>query len=168
MILATRVATGMKEAFEASERFPITADELTWTVEPVALPPAKHLDADKLREGIAKWDVNDYWGSPDELAWLLRCQSGHRVDLGCLSVGDVRVLYMPGELFVEYQLAAKAMRPDLSVAMAAYGDYGPGYIGTEIAYSQGGYETSERASKVDKSCEQVLMAGMKELLEVQE
>jgi hypothetical protein len=32
---------------------------------------------------------------------------------------------MPGELFVEYQLAAKAMRPDLFVTMAAYGDYGP-------------------------------------------
>jgi hypothetical protein len=52
--------------------------------------------------------------------------------------------------------------------MAAYGDYGPGYIGTEIAYSQGGYETSERASNVDKSCEQVLMSGVKRLLEVQD
>ena len=73
---------------------------------------------------------------------------------------------MPGELFVEYQLAAKELRPDLRVAMAAYGDYGPGYIGTEVAYGQGGYETSERASKVDKGCEAVLMAGIRELLDV--
>ena len=167
MILAKRVADGMKAAFESSERFPITVDKVTWAVEPVALPPAKHLEAEKLRSQIAQWDVKDYWGSPDELAWLLRCQSGHKIDLACLSVGDVRVLHMPGELFVEYQLAAKQMRPDLHVAMAAYGDYGPGYIGTEVAYSQGGYETSERASKVDKSCEQVLMAGMQKLLEVQ-
>ena len=28
------------------------------------------------------------------------------------------------------------------VAMAAYGDYAPWYIGTAIAYEQGGYETS--------------------------
>ena len=48
---------------------------------------------------------------------------------------------MPGELFIEYQLAAEKMRPDATVCMAAYGDYGPGYIGTEIAYTQGGYET---------------------------
>ena len=41
------------------------------------------------------------------------------------AVGTVRMLHTPGELFVEYQLAAKAMRPDLHVAMAAYGDYGP-------------------------------------------
>ena len=31
---------------------------------------------------------------------------------------------MPGELFVEYQLAAQQMRPNDFVAMAAYGDYG--------------------------------------------
>ncbi len=98
----------------------------------------------------------------------MRCESGHKIDLACLKIGDARVLHMPGELFVEYQLAAKAMRPDLKVAMAAYGDYGPGYIGTEIAYGEGGYETSARASKVDKSCEKVLMDGMKVLLEVKE
>jgi len=57
------------------------------------------------------------------------------------------VLHMPGELFVEYQLAAQRMRPNDTVCMAAYGDYGPGYIGTQIAYTQGGYETSPRASQ---------------------
>jgi hypothetical protein len=134
----------------------------------VALPPGEHLDRDKLRENLKKWKTKEYFGSPDELAFLLRCQSGHKIDLTCLKVGDVRVVHMPGELFVEYQLAAKAMRPDLKVAMAAYGDYGPGYIGTEIGYSQGGYETSQRASNVDKSCEQVLMAGVKQLLGVEE
>lgn len=45
---------------------------------------------------------------------------------------------MPGELFVEYQLAAKQMRPDLHIAMAAYGDYTPGYIPTADAYPEGG------------------------------
>ena len=144
MILATRVATGMKGAFEASERFPITADELTWTVEPVALPPAKHLDADKLRSGIAKWDVKDYWGSPDELAWLLRCQSGHNVDLACLSVGRCTCLAHAGRVVRGVPTwPPKPCVPICSVAMAAYGDYGPGYIGTEVAYGQGGYETSE-------------------------
>ena len=70
---------------------------------------------------------------------------------------------MPGELFVEYQLAAQQMRPDLFVTMAAYGDYGPGYIGTEIAYSQGGYETG-KVSRVAPEVEQVLLNGLKQLL----
>ncbi len=84
----------------------------------------------------------------------------------CLRVDTVRVLHMPGELFVEYQLAAKAMRRDLHVAMAAYGDYGPDYIGTAIAYGQGGYETSAKSSNVDARAEPILMAAMKRLLDV--
>jgi len=81
-----------------------------------------------------------------------------------LSIGDSRVLHLPGELFVEYQLAAKAARQDLNVMMAAYGDYGPGYIGTEVAYTQGGYETSERASDVAPEVEHVLMQAIQKLL----
>ena len=73
-------------------------------------------------------------------------------------------LFRPGELFVEYQLQAVAMRPDLFVAMAAYGDYAPGYIGTEISYGQGGYETSARASRVAPSVEKVLVGAMRDLL----
>ena len=100
-----------------------------------------------------------------ELAWVLRCQAGHKIDIGCLRVGRSRVLHMPGELFVEYQLAAKSMRKDLQVAMAAYGDYGPSYIGTRVAYSEGGYETSPRASNVAPNVEGVLMGAMKQLLQ---
>ena len=168
MLLASRVAAGMKQAFETAKKVPVTSADLAWTVAPVALPPAKHLDRETLRSNMKLWSSKDYFGTPDELAWLLRCESGHKIDLACLEIGDIRVLHMPGELFVEYQLAAKAMRPDLKVTMAAYGDYGPGYIGTEIAYSQGGYETSSRSSNVDKSSERVLMDGMKQLLEVKE
>ncbi len=72
---------------------------------------------------------------------------------------------MPGELFVEYQLAAQKMRPDAFVCMAAYGDYGPGYIGTAIAYTQGGYETGDsRVSRVSARVEPVLMGAMRYLL----
>jgi hypothetical protein len=68
-------------------------------------------------------------------------------------------------LFVEYQLAAKAMRPDLHVAVAAYGDYGPGYIGSTCAYEQGGYEVGPTSSNVAPHVEPVLIEAMKQLLE---
>jgi hypothetical protein len=61
-------------------------------------------------------------------------------------------------------LAAQQLSPDLFVAMAAYGEYGPGYIGTEVAYSQGGYETSPSSSRVAPSVEGVLMEAMERLL----
>ena len=166
MILAGRVAKGMKQAYQASmaEKIALTPAAIGWEVAPVALPLAKHLQRKELEENLPHWKPSDYWGSPEQLAWVIRCEDGHKIDLGCLRVGDVRIVHMPGELFVEYQLAAKQMRPDLQVAMAAYGDYGPGYIGTEVAYDEGGYETSERASKVAPQAETILMEGMQKLL----
>ena len=162
--LASRLADAMRLSDAATERFPIAPEDVGWSTESVALPVAPHLDREELQGQLAKWKAGEYWGSPDKLAWVLRREAGHEIDLGMLRVGDVRVLHMPGELFVEYQLAAKAMRPELRIAMAAYGDYGPGYIGTAAAYGEGGYETSEPASNVAAGSEQVLMDGMRELL----
>jgi hypothetical protein len=164
-VLATRLADGMERAFEATQKFPLSAADVGWTTEGVLLPVAAHLDEAKLRAELPHADPKQYFGIGDELAWVLRCKSGHRIDLACLRIGDMRVVHMPGELFVEYQLAAKAMRPDLRVMMAAYGDYAPGYIGTAAAYAEGGYETAARSSNVAPECEAVLMDGMKKLLE---
>ena len=47
--------------------------------------------------------------------------------------------------------------------MAAYGDYGPGYIGTEISYTQGGYETGP-VSLVAPEVEPVLDSAIRELV----
>ena len=99
------------------------------------------------------------------MAFARRAKAGPPIELGCLRLANTYILHMPGELFVEYQLAAKAMRSDLKVAMAAYGDYAPGYIGTVVAYDEGRYETSQRASHVAPDVEGVLMAGMQKLLE---
>ncbi len=100
----------------------------------------------------------------DRLGWLRRRREGRPIDLQLLRAGRLRVLHLPGEAFVEFQLAAKAMRPDLTVAVAAYGDYGPGYIGTARAYDEGGYETSDRASNVTATAEAELLRAIKVLL----
>ena len=165
-VLASRLADGMKRAWESIERFPLSENEVSWRVAPVALPPGTHLDAATLQSQVAgaSTAAASILGAAQQLAWLNRCQAGHRIDLACLGVGPARVLHMPGELFVEYQLAAQKMRPDLRVAMAAYGDYGPGYIGTEIAYTQGGYETQPTSSFVAPAVEKVLTDGVAALL----
>jgi hypothetical protein len=163
-VLAQRLADGMRRAWEATEKSPLAAKDVGWKVVPVALPPAAHLKEDELEAALRGSDKNLQSGAAAELVWLRRCQAGHRVELSCLRLGPARLLHLPGELFVEYQLAAKGMRRDLFVAMAAYGDYGSGYIGTASAYEQGGYETGLRASHVAPGTETVLMDGLRELL----
>lgn len=168
-ILADRVAAGMKRAWDNTKKTPIDASDLDWQSVSVQLPPAKHLDGKKLLAVLENEEasVNDRVRAARHLVWLRRCRAGDAIDISCLSLGKARVLHMPGELFVEYQLAAQKMRPDLFVAMAAYGDYAPGYIGTEVAYSQGGYETSARASRVAPNVEGVLMSAMRKLLDAE-
>ncbi len=166
MKLALRVAEGMRQAWTATEKFPLAAADIGWQTVPVQLPVAAHLNKQELIKALkAETPRGEYIAGADKLAWLTRCEAGHAIDIGCLRVGKARVLHMPGELFVEYQLAAKAMRPDLQVAMAAYGDYGPAYIGTTAAYAEGGYETSERASFVAPEVEPVLTRAVKQLLQ---
>ena len=165
MRLAIRLADGMQRAWETTKKHSLTVDDLGWQTVPVNLPVAEHLNEAKLIESIkAESSETDSVGAARKLAWLRRCKTGQTIHIGCLRVGQARVLHMPGELFVEYQLAAKAMRPDLHVTMAAYGDYGPGYIGTTVAYGEGGYETSPRASSVAPGVEPVLTVAVRQLL----
>lgn len=75
------------------------------------------------------------------LAWIERVKSGRPVELSCLSIGAVQMLHLPGEPFVQFQLAAQRMRPDGFVCVAGYGDCGMGYIGGDRIFNdRGGYE----------------------------
>jgi hypothetical protein len=165
-VLADRVASGMAKAWDTTVKSPITTADLEWESLPVALPPAAHLHEAKLEAVVNDTSkaVHERSKAATELVWLRRCHAGDKIAVSCLHLGKARVLHLPGELFVEYQLAAQQLRPDLFVATAAYGDYAPGYIGTEVAYSQGGYETGPKASLVAPSVEHILMDAIKRLL----
>lgn len=166
IILATRLAAGMREAFDKSLKTPITGTDIGWGSELVSLPLSPALKEDELVAKLKATPPRGYISCADQLAYLRRVQAGHQIDITCLRVGKARMLHLPGELFVEYQLAAKAMRPDLQVMMAAYGDYGPGYIGTDAAYPEGGYETGPTSSNAAPGVEGVLMGAIKRLLQV--
>ena len=165
-VLANRVADGMKRAWENTQKTSVSAADLGWKVVPVALPMSPHLDGPSLMAQLknAQLPARQRARAANDLAWFFRCIVKDTIDVSCLRLGSARILHLPGELFVEYQLAAQAMKPDDFVALAAYGDYGPGYIGTKVSYAEGGYETSPTASLVDPSVEELLLDVIKQLL----
>ncbi len=167
-VLAGRLEAGMKAAWEVTRKIPVTAADMSWRVCPVGLPVNKRISEARCRQLLEdpKANARERIHAARDLVFLRRMQSGHKIPLTCLVIGPAHVLHMPGELFVEYQLAAGKMRPDAFIAMAAYGDAGPTYIGTEIAYSQGGYEPTR--SRVAPKVEEVLLAALRELLAVEE
>ena len=167
MLLATRLAAGMRQAFEAAKPRPLAATDVGWTTAEARLAPAGHLDRETLLAELAATaaDKGPY-NIPERLAWLERAAAGRPVLVTCLRVGTARMLHLPGELFVAYQLAAQRMRPDLDVMVAAYGDIGPAYIATAAAYTEGGYEVRPTSSFVDERAEPALHEAMKVVLEV--
>jgi hypothetical protein len=164
--LGARMAAGMQKAWETSQKTPITAADVTWRTAAAALPlnPKLQSEATLLHMIDSKKTRMVYRvRAAIDLAWIRRAEAGHKIEMSCLKLGPARILHMPGELSVEYQLAAQKMRPHEFVAMAAYGDYGSGYICMAAHYSQGGYEPS--ASRVGPAVQSVLFAAMKELLQ---
>jgi hypothetical protein len=164
-LLAERLAKGMKEAYESIKKEPVDASKVSWRFTSAALPVRKLYATKELKEKVADPEQKEAARlvAARNYVWARRCEAGETIDMQCLQIGPAYVLHMPGELFVEYQLAAQKMRPDSAVMMAAYGDYGMGYIGTSIAYTQGGYETGP-VSRVAPEVEGVLMKAMRELL----
>jgi hypothetical protein len=97
-----------------------------------------------------------------KLAWVERVRSRPAVDVSRLRIGPADLLHLPGEPFVEYQLHAQKARPDRFVAVAGYGEGGPGYICTDASIKEGGYEPT--ASQVGPPSEALLKSAIEELL----
>jgi hypothetical protein len=168
-VLASRLAAGMKLAWEATEKIPVDNLDFDWATADVSLPLAPWYDEPALRGTLqdTKQAALPRLCAARDLAWAERVANGHKIPVSRLRLGPIDILHLPGELFVEYQLAAQKMRPEAFVCMAAYGDYGMGYIGTAEAYAQGGYETGteSRASRTGPRAESELMTALWALLD---
>jgi hypothetical protein len=139
-VLRDRIADGMAAAWKATKRQALTGWQ--WRVEPVTLPPRKEPsfgveESKKALENANEKPVRRN-NAAFQLAWLKR--RDRPIDFTCLDLGGALVLHLPGEPFIEYQLKAQKLRPDVFVCVAGYGDDGPGYIPTDRAFLEGGYE----------------------------
>ena len=168
-ILTARLEQGMKLAWKTQKKVPVTAADVSWRTHPVALPVRKSITEESCLQTLNDADGAFVAGvrAALDLAWLRRVQSGHRLAMNCLRVGPAHLLHMQGELFVTYQLAAQQMRPDGFVCVAAYGDLAPGYVGTKIAYSRGGYEVAGGMCRTAPEVEDVLISAVRDLLGLQ-
>jgi hypothetical protein len=165
-VLANRVETAMHEAWEQTKKTAISGKDMSWKNTEVKLPLGKNILEAELRATLSdeKKSAAEKVAAAEKLAWYQRSVAGQKVNISALRLGKVWLLNLPGELFVEYQLAAQKIKPGAQVCTAAYEDYGPGYIGTKISYTQGGYETSGIVSGTAPEVEKVLMKAIKKVL----
>jgi hypothetical protein len=164
--LAARLLAGM-EASVAATRY-VPASRIEWRTAAVSLP----LRTDPgytLAESRARMANPKLAASTRIYAGAMRIAFAQRIDepiqLSSLGIGSVRILHLPGESMVEFQLYAQELLPDCFVAVAAYGDCGTGYICTEQAFAEGGYEPTD--SLVAPQSEALLKAAIRRLLGVE-
>ncbi len=130
--LAERLYRSMVNAWNVTQRVPFS--HVGFRVERVRLEPRdgrgfgvadlEHQLADEarpFRQCLAAMG----------LSWRRRADAGHFIEIPCLDFGVAQWLVLPGESYVEFQLAAQLMRSDSFVVVAGYGEGATGYIPTE-------------------------------------
>ncbi len=96
------------------------------------------------------------WFGAEEVVCLAKAQKQGRVEAAAqscmpceiqiLSIGDWNFIGWPGEVFIEYSLMVRSKYPNTFIANLANGEF-QGYIVTQRAASEGGYEASNAIFK---------------------
>jgi hypothetical protein len=82
-----------------------------------------------------------------------------------LAVGNVRIVHLPGEPMLVFQEYARTIASSRFVAVAGYGDISPGYLCTDRAFAEGGYEPG--ASNATVGTEAKVKKLIRELLDTE-
>ncbi|NQU09383.1 hypothetical protein HQ590_01215 [bacterium] len=143
-VLADRICAALVASEKQVEQIPV--DGLEWRTAGVALPAREDL-----QEAALLQEINDPSTRPIprikaamKLVYLRQTQAQDPTLLSALHLaGKVSIVHLPGEPFIEYQLFAQEQRPDRFVAVAGYGDCGPGYICLARSPAEGGYEPED-------------------------
>jgi hypothetical protein len=144
--LAERLLAGMEASVAATKLAPL--GPIRWRTYPLRLTPrtdAGHTPAECLalmKNKEAAPSSRAYLGAM-RVVFLQR--KGQPIEVSSLAIGDAYLLHLPGEPMVAFQQYAQQQRPGAFVAVAGYGDCGPGYLCTERAFREGGYEPTASA-----------------------
>lgn len=135
-----------------------------WQVEPIVLPPREDETEASLTARLRDTRVADKMRIQAAMQLSYRKRLGEPILVTRLSLGDAaHILHLPGESFMEYQKFAQSLRPSSWMAVASYGDCGPGYICMENSFAEGGYEPED--SFVSGKCEAIMKGAIARLLQ---
>jgi len=141
-VLADRLYQGMIEAWENTKKQPLTS--ATFRAATVRLEPRqnKSFTREDLEKNLStEGDARKHNTAALGLSWLLRVEKdgGSAIiefPLIDLNNGQVNLLILPAEIYIEYQLYAQKVNPDSFVMTAGFGESAPGYIPIERAWSE--------------------------------
>lgn len=165
-LLGKRLAQGALKSIEKSKRSLQIIDRLEFKSVPFAYPTKIRTSLKGFKEKLKKVDPKDWDLYSMTMAKMSKNNSRYLqgLKITCWTLGNIKILSLPGEPFIEYQLFAKGLDPQSFIAVAGLGEYTPVYIPTAIALSQGGYEVDPAACFADQSVEKKLKSAIKKAL----
>lgn len=137
-VLAEKLRSAMAAAWQDTRPHPVARPIFRLApleLEPRATPGFRLDDLEaKLRPEVKPFDQ---CLAAMGLSWRRRVASGCPIEVPCLDFGFAALLLLPGESYVEYQLAAQRQRPAAFVCAAGYGDGATGYLPTDAHWREG-------------------------------
>jgi hypothetical protein len=159
---ADRMLAGMEAAIAATKLSP--AQPIEWRSMdlklPLYAPPGRTMEENQAKMTDATLEAGVRIGAAMRISFAQRIEQP--LMLTSWQIGRVHMLDLPGECMVAYQLFAQQSAPGDFVAVAAYSDAGMGYVCTDKALEEGGYEPD--SSNVGPGTEAKLKAAIVELL----
>jgi hypothetical protein len=140
--LAQRLLAGMEAAIAATRLAP--AEPIQWRTAEMRLPLPRDAAemAAKYRAQMNEVKLSAEWRLYAATDAIYIDRIAQPLPSSSLQMGRVHILNLPGECLLDFQLFAQRAAPEQFVAVAICGDYGPGYICTDKALAEGGYEAS--------------------------
>lgn len=163
-VLAGRLYDAMQAAARDTKRVPL--EQIALRSTPVRFEPRED-------GGYAQADLEHTLTTDEKpfqqclaamgLSWRKRCETGKPIEIAAIDFGVAQLLLLPGEAYVEYQLAAQQMRPDQFLCVAGYGDGATGYIPTALQLRENDPNLTDWCW-VAPSAEAKLLAAMRTVL----
>jgi hypothetical protein len=147
--LAARLEQAMRLSAKDTQWMP--AGKVRWRAAGMRLPPK-----------LSKWSGSE---SEQYRAAIVEgfAKRTEPLPASSLRIGRATIVNLPGEPMLEFQNFAGSVAGGGFVAVAGYGDISPGYLCTDEAHRQGGYEPS--AANAGPGTEALVKKVIRELLE---
>ncbi|MBY0231761.1 MAG: hypothetical protein K2W96_20940 [Gemmataceae bacterium] len=129
--LASRLRGAMAAAWKATKR--VALDSLAFRSVPYRLEPRGGEFTKEALEKRLRTDKKPFGQclAALGLSWRKQADAGKKLDLPALTLGPAKLLLLPGECYVEYQLLAQRLAPGSFVVALGYGECATGYVPTE-------------------------------------
>lgn len=162
-ILADRLYQAMKESADNTEKYPLNKSSFRCQTFELPFHEGEALTRESMHTVLhdEMASVEDRITAAMGLSSLDRVERGQPIDLPCLELGPARIVLLPGEAFVGYQLMAQRLRPGEFVMAIGYGECWPGYIPTEQAFDE---RFGHGWRWVGRGCEAIIQGKLDQVL----